>query len=557
MWQTTYIYTYVIRKCVFIFHVIEYFNVYFENCSGRSGKIALELIRDLPNLESKFPRTVSEAVTKYTASATATATDQRKLEDDTNMKYLMATILYRLAHHLNAPPSFTDAEISQRQAAAAENFRAVTKQALPTGFEVGKVIFPTLGPQIALGEDKLEAYNRTYNLLRSVSHVLAPTRWSDKYTKDGADPFQTLNVHATAIPRWMVEVKPTTDLANTMRSAPLPQKSIRLCWDRTKKTAHTEALTTHIQDFVEFNELQLPKTDEVCAKDPRVFPTGEMWRDTVRRQLHLQDLRVDISTMQVIAPDESEVVNTLLVYGRGEPATWDDVRKLLVCSNAKASFSYTLKPLGEDEDFEWEHQGPPLALLKEVCLGSDDDVEIRRQPEPGPSTITHSPPPQGGIGETVVGETAQPLDDEDQAAINAFLSEGGGINERKPAIPESEFSPNDRALMLTQHDGIDVFTPEGLREWQMRAINVTAGQQPKLVKDLGFKDNPNVSSKQRRELLEHREQGEIAALSVDVCSIHCLPPQIDMKLTSSSPLRSRVMAGTTKSKRHSQAQRLK
>ena len=308
---------------------------------------------------------------------------------------------------------------------------------------------------------------------------------------------------------------------------------------------------------MEYHELQLPKTDEACFKDPRVFPTGEKWRDTVRRQFRLQDLRVDISKMHVIAPDESEVATTLLVYGRGEPATWDDVRNLLGCSNGKAIFSYTLKPVGEDEDFEWEHQGPPLALLKENCLGSDDDVEIRRQAEPGPRAISHSPTPQGGTAEPVVREVAQPLDDEEQAEINAFLSGGGGVSERKPAIPQSDFSPNDRALMLTQHDGIDVFTPEGLRDWQMRAINAVAGQQPKLGKDLGFKDNPKVNSKQRRELMEHREQGEMAALSVDVGSIHYLRPQIDMKLTSSSPRRSGVMAGITRSKRRSQAQKVK
>ena len=95
---------------------------------------------------------------------------------------------------------YTNAERSQRQATAAENFKDVTKQVLPTGFEVADIIFPALGPQTALGEDSLEAYNRIYNLLRSISHALAPTKWGDKFTKDGAQPFQSLTVHATAIP---------------------------------------------------------------------------------------------------------------------------------------------------------------------------------------------------------------------------------------------------------------------------------------------------------------------------------------------------------------------
>ena len=47
-----------------------------------------------------------------------------------------------------------------------------------------------------------------------------------------------------------------------------------------------------MKDFIELEELQLPKTNEPCKKEPRLFPTGEMWRDTVRRQLRLQELRL-------------------------------------------------------------------------------------------------------------------------------------------------------------------------------------------------------------------------------------------------------------------------
>ena len=253
-------------------------------------------------------------------------------------------------------------------------------------------------------------------------------------------------------------------------------------------------MNSHIQDFIDYHELQLPKTDEAYVKDPRAFPIEEMWRDTIRRQLRLQDLKIYISTMHVNALDESEVITTLLIYGRGEPTTWDEIKILLGRSNAEATFSYTLKPLRDDEDFEWEHQGPPLALLKELCLGSDNDVEIRQQAEPGRRAVSKSPTPllgqaQGGTGEPVVVDSApdpevnEPFDDEDQAEINAFLSGDGGVTERKPAIPQSETSSNDRALMLAQHDGIDVFTPEGLHEWQMKAMNAVAGQQPKLGKD--------------------------------------------------------------------------
>lgn len=161
------------------------------------------------------------------------------------MNYLIVIILYRLARTLKTPP-YTDAELSQRQVVAAEGFQAVIDQVLSIGFEVANSIFSTLGPRSALGEDALETYNRTYNLLRSISHALSPLVWGDKYMKDGVDPFQALTVHATAIPRWIVEAKPTMNLANTVRRAPLSRKAMKLYWDQNRKTAHTEALNSHI-----------------------------------------------------------------------------------------------------------------------------------------------------------------------------------------------------------------------------------------------------------------------------------------------------------------------
>lgn len=109
-----------------------------------------------------------------------------------------------------------------------------------------------------------------------------------------------------------------------------------LSWDRKKKTKHTDRLNTHVTDFVEVEEFQLPE-NEPCAKDPSVYPTGEMWRDTVRRQLRFEALRLDIVTMQLSAPDQSGELQTVLVYGLGSPAPWEEVNALLCVDR-------TLKP---------------------------------------------------------------------------------------------------------------------------------------------------------------------------------------------------------------------
>ena len=188
------------RKCLFSFHVVEFFNIYSAYCSGRSGKVALELIRDLLNPEAQFPHTLLKAVEIYTVLSKATSIEQQKLEGKTNINYLMATILYRLSATLQTPPVCTNAQLAQRQAATAEGFEAINKQLLPIGFDVINIIFPTLGPQSDLGEDTLETYNRTYNLLRSILYSLSPSRWKDKYIKGNVDHFHPLIIYTSAIP---------------------------------------------------------------------------------------------------------------------------------------------------------------------------------------------------------------------------------------------------------------------------------------------------------------------------------------------------------------------
>ena len=368
------------RKFQMSFHVIEYFQVYTKHCSSTSARVALELIRDVPNIQSQLPQDLSEAVKAYTAPTTSTDVKVQKFEAVTNLSYLMATLLYRLAETIqSSPSSYTDAEVARRQEAAAEGFHQVTKAVLPTGFDVRSVIFPRLGPHTDMGEDVLEVYNRTYNLLRSISHSLQASIWNEKFAKASGDPFQSLNIHASSIPQWMVvSAKPISNFsnfANLMRTPPLPPKTITLLWERSRKTIHTEAMNAHIQGFIEFKELPLPETPQACVKDPRAFPFGEMWRDTVRRQLRLPELRLDIVTMRLTVSDGSEATEAL-VYGRGQPACWNDVQILL--GQAAPTFSYTLRALSEDEDFEFEYQGPPFALYNDLCLGADSD-EIRRQ----------------------------------------------------------------------------------------------------------------------------------------------------------------------------------
>ena len=496
------------RRLQFSFPVLEIFQVYFTHCSGaKSSKIPLELLRDLPDLERKLPEDLDEAVHKYTALPESSDPGSKKIETATNLNYLMATLLYRLAGRLESPRDYTAAEIDTRQAAAVSNFLQATKITLPNNVNVSSLVFPSLGPHIDLGEDVLEKYNRVYNLLRSIVLSLAPIRFKKRFGKADVDPFQSTLIHSTSKPHWMVPTQAPTDLGRKLRAPRLPPKSVTLSWDRLKRTKHTSGLEAHIKDFIGLEELQLPKSHEPCKKDPRLFPTGEMWRDTVRRQLRLQQLRLAIANMVVSSPDQSGAMQTCLVFGHGDPALWDDVKALLNLTTQEATFAYTLRALTEEEDFEFEHLGPPLALAAELCLGADNDVELHPQEELRQRSVS-------AVAEDPAHTTVD-MDLEEE--VLTFLSGGGGNPlDRKPAVPQSEFLSQDRDRMLEQHDGHDVFTPEGLRDWQIKAMSAAAGTQPLLGLDLGFKDNKAVTAAQRKELLQHRQEGEQTALSIDV-----------------------------------------
>jgi len=150
-----------------------------------------------------------------------------------------------------------------------------------------------------MGESHLEAYNRVYNLLRSLSHSLVASRWNDKYVK--AQPFEATQIHESAVIRWMglvMELQTSKPLGREPPK-PLTAKQITLLWNRKTKTKTAANLERHIEEYVQFQKSTLPNERKAASKDPRRYPTGEMWRDTVRRQLLLQDLRLELSTTRV------------------------------------------------------------------------------------------------------------------------------------------------------------------------------------------------------------------------------------------------------------------
>lgn len=440
-----------LRKFALSFVVTEVYIICQRHCqSSRLPKIALELLRDMRDKDADFPSDLTEAVEKYPMITLGDPKGKvkrlQKIENEKNSSYLLATLIFRLAERIDSAATIAPDEAEARQeAATAKLFSHHSSAKQPPPFDVHNITPPQLGPILELEEDMLERYNQTYHLLRYLSVCLMPSKWTEKFASN-RQPFQALQIHPSSIPLWMAPppAKDTRSLGKALPKA-LPRKPIMLRWSRDGRTKSSAALETHIVDFIEFHELQLPKSVQPCTKDPRVFPTGEMWRDTVRRQLALQDLKLEFVTMHVeslVQPDDTSITK-LLVYTTtvGEPSNWEEVKQFLLQTTLEATFSYTLKPIGEDEEFELEHQGPPLALTEHLRLDESNDVELQ-PPEPSSDADM--------VEEVEHDDNA--YTEEQMAEVTAFLSGAGNSLDKKPPIPQSEFSEANREEMLAQHD---------------------------------------------------------------------------------------------------------
>ena len=517
------------RKFTLSFHFISFFLRYSRFCLTKPAKVALELIRDLQDPDEDFPEDLQAAIAKYPivkktlksktkSKAENAKRRQEKMENDKNSNYMLATLLYRFASYLEGqePMDYLEGQEpmdpQEAQAAQADAIKRLSESEkgrnIPHDFDVETIQFPKLGPHTALGEHRLEKYNRVYNLLRSFASALAPSRWKEKFEKENVDPFGKVLIHPSSIPMWMVETKEPS-AANPLLPAPpppLPKKSIVLYWNRNAKTKSTAELEAHIENFITFEELELPPLRQPCLKDPRVYPTGEMWRDTLRRQLLLQDLHLEFVTIYVEAIDSAGETQKLLVFaGHGNPAPWTDVKCLLLQTDMEATFSYTLRPWAEEEEFQLEYTGPPLGLMADLRLDDEGDVEL--QPE-----RRHIEPRRS---DSVVAAII--MDEDEAAETAAFLSGGGNaLVTRRAPVPSSDWPPEQRDEMLAQHDGHDVCTTDGLLAWQLASLDKLCGIQPKLSNEAAFKGNAKITPSQKKELAAHRAEGEQAALAADV-----------------------------------------
>lgn len=319
-----------------------------------------------------------------------------------------------------------------------EQFQAL----LPPGctvptFNISDVEPPGLGP--FEGEDELERFSRVNALLKSLQCVMAPSRWRGTFMKKHTDAFPSKIIGGDSIPVWM---RPSYDTVQPLDHQVHQTQQPLICkalLDRTSKSRFEKELIKHESEHITFNAWSLPG-EESIERDPRVYPTGSMWRDTVRRQLQFAKLRVDFLTIRL---------DGLLVYSTSEPNKMEVWSKVVHHLNGleKASFVYSLQVVqSEDDDYDYEYDGPPLALI-DVIEAKDNDAQLIIPEAVAPVEIGS----EEFASVTQVDQTALLIPLQDVASSIRMFEESVSI--KSQVKPDHFFDPSNQEEFLGHHDG--------------------------------------------------------------------------------------------------------
>lgn len=159
--------------------------------------------------------------------------------------------------------------------------------------------------------------------------------------------------------------------ANPDRPEDLPRRHFRLIY---KGNA---AMRQYFEELKTERGLRLMSRDMTDVRDPRVYPTGAEWRDTIRTKLNFEELRVDFLLLELESADESEEL-ALYSFMQDHTASWSDVKDF-VSRYESLIFIYRLRPLSEDDEFHLEFDGVPVQVS--TFMVADESNGIRLHPE--------------------------------------------------------------------------------------------------------------------------------------------------------------------------------
>jgi hypothetical protein len=151
---------------------------------------AIRILKDLSSdtLEEALPSTESEIVELYplqkeNMTKTNQATNRRQQE------YRLAAVLYHLCKDIQVAKSQEIQALNEDFDSAKKAFDAAKNVSVPS-LDASSIVWPELGPLEAFKEPLTAPYQRCNVVLRSLSSVLAPSKWKSTFDVKKGDPYR-------------------------------------------------------------------------------------------------------------------------------------------------------------------------------------------------------------------------------------------------------------------------------------------------------------------------------------------------------------------------------
>lgn len=415
-------------------------------------------------------------------------------EDDSN-KHLphrwLACILLNLERNLQKMKIMSREMNTKQQKESVELYNACQNNQIISSIDfqdptsdpaaaAGVLQNPELGAYA--GESRLERLNRCWNLLKYFRACRSNHKWWDqRFSKEGLS--QVLTVDISHVPSWMLppkeqdEALPDIPKTTAVRAADnLPPMVIRIVWDKEEEFEGKEDLDAALKKAKKTG-VQIPDTDQKLAQDPRLCPSIEFFKDTIRRQFNCQKISMNIYSLELHYKNDKISKSTQEMDLLRKP--WADSKRTFEDGSIKEPVLHIQFEATDEPEHIFESSEVPPAVA-EIFDTSRGDVEVNSD---GLKDLRAA----------AFGEDDQPLplsNDVDTGGLprvlDCLFGQGGSSNDIGSAPKPKKFhGKNARQQLLDWYDGYDVTDEEEKREWQRIVLNeVTSnGKAAKVKKD--------------------------------------------------------------------------
>ena len=515
--------------------VLTWYQFFAEHCHGKKADGVLDLLTSLQDLDTELASSFDEILERFplVTNDTGKRTDASVRATNSSMNdYRVASVLLQMSKDIDEAADLDEVLWAEAYAIAAEEIKALKGVQVPA-IQTNLKPCPKMGPLEEYGEQSAERYLRAWNILKSIDIMFFPSTWKSQFEGKEDTMFRTVVVNDNQIPPWMRPSSATDPMARPTLTPKRRPMTFFLYLDRDKKSRIEEELCQHEESHITYNSLELPSQTMRLERDPRAYSTGEMWRDTIRRQLQFPALKVDFHNINAIVSkyDNGEDSASYTLYdalGKSTTLTsWSSLLRELEGNEelGRCGFVYRLRPVEEDEeDYQFEYAGIPAAVEDDYVIGPDNDIELKPQEtQPGsPASSPHSAPSGKPDDEMDLApdSSPQPSKERDKhsapnaraAAYVKFLLEGGDM---KPAAPTPQmlFGPDRHEEMLDYYSGFDAWTEEGLHAWRIFICESVAAQMPVATLPKALKGIPKAD---RTALLDIKRLSDVNTLTQEV-----------------------------------------